>query len=410
MFRKEALIQTEDRLSGDIFVEAPVSWQILSYSIFGAVFVGFLFLFFATYSRVEIAAGTVVPDKGVAAILPTRSGTITSLFVSDGQDITAGAELAAVRAEEDTSGGLSAAQQIEAAIGRQDASLAAQMHEGRSASTAQLRQIAAQRSGLSAEIDQLESQIALQRSLIASAQSDYDGALKIFERGFLSRRDILTREETLLSRRQGVSQLIQALATKRAAFAEAEKSAVQIDAEARAQDASLAASRAEIAQQAASTAGLRSYVLRAPVAGRVTALTARAGQPANPQTPLMAIVPAESQLRAELAVPSSAIGFVRPGQEVRLAIDSFPYQRFGTIKGRVSTVASSTVSTQGPNGATVSAYPVVVTLDQSTVSAFGRAEPLVSGMSLTARIVIEKQSLLQWLFQPLFAVQRRHGG
>lgn len=65
-------------------------------------------------------------------------------------------------------------------------------------------------------------------------------------------------------------------------------------------------------------------MLRAPIAGRVTALTARVGQPPSPQSQLMAIAPIGAKLRAELAVPSAAISFVKPGQEVRLTIDAFP--------------------------------------------------------------------------------------
>ena len=34
-------------------------------------------------------------------------------------------------------------------------------------------------------------------------------------------------------------------------------------------------------------------------------------------------------------------------------------------------------------------------------------EELVPGMSLTARIVTENQSLIEWLFEPLFAVRNR---
>jgi membrane fusion protein len=48
-----------------------------------------------------------------------------------------------------------------------------------------------------------------------------------------------------------------------------------------------------------------------------------------------------------------------------------------------------------------------VKLDTEAVTAFGRSEPLVSGMTLSARIVTEKQSLLEWLFEPLYAVRRR---
>jgi membrane fusion protein len=321
--------------------------------------------------------------------------------------VPVGAELAAIKAEEEGASSKSPAALVEAAIVRQDASLAAQSDATQASAQAQASQLAAQRSGLIAEIAQLQSQITAQRALTASAQKDLDRARTVADRGFISGRDLQVREETLLSRQQGLAQLEQALAAKRAALAENERTAAQIAAQARAQTASLAATRAQVAQQAASTAGARSYVLRAPIAGRVTALTARVGQPVNSQMQLMAIVPAGAKLRAELAVPSAAIGFVKPGQEVRLAIDAFPYQRFGTVAGRVQTVAASAVSAPGPNGSTVSVYPVTIALDQAGIKAYGRIEPLVSGMTLTARIVTEKQSLLQWLFEPLFAVRNR---
>lgn len=407
MFRSESMSENRDRLSGDVVIAVPIAWQAIGYLLLFGVVTASAFLYFASYSRVETVLGMIIPDSGVSAIVPTRNGVIAALLVKEGQYVQTGAGLATVRAEEDSAAGLSPAALIEAAVGRQDASLAAQMTASAAAADAQMRQLAAQRSGFVAEVGQLQSQMALQRDLIASAQKDYDRARAVAERGFISLRDLQVREETLLSRQQGLSQLTQSLAAKESALSEAKRGGAQIAAQSQVQNASLAASRAEVAQQAASAAGLRSYVLRAPVAGRVTALTARVGQPASPGTPLMAIVPAGSVLRAELAVSGAAIGFVKPGQQVRLAIDAFPYQRFGTVTGKVLTVASSAVSAQGPNGSTVATYPVTVTLDQKQITAFGRQEALVSGMSLTARIITEKQSLLQWLFEPLFAVRRR---
>jgi membrane fusion protein len=366
-----------------------------------------MFLGFATYSRIETVTGTIAPATGVAAIVPGRSGVISGLSVQDGQIVAAGAELAAVRAEEDSATGVPPAAQIEAAMTRQDASLAAQIGATRAAAQAQLSQLVAQRSGLEAEIVQLQSQIVLQRDLVGSAQRDLDRVRPVSQRGFISARDLQLREETLLARQQGLSQLSQTLAVKRAAIVEAERNALQIASQSRAQSASLTASRAEVAQQAASAAGARSYVIRAPIAGYVTALTARVGQPANPQTPLMSIIPAESPLRAELTISSSAIGFVKVGQEVRLAIDAFPYQKFGTITGRILTVATSATPRVETVGGARPGYPVTVALNQAGIEAYGRREPLVSGMSLTARIVTEKQSLLTWLFEPVYAVWRR---
>lgn len=394
-------------MSGDVSVAVPVRWQSIGFLLTGGVAAGLLFLSVGSYSRVEIAIGSISPDAGVAVIIPTRAGVISALAVTEGQAVSPGSELATIRAEEEGATLQSPTALVQVVIARQDASLAAQTDASVASAQAQASQLVAQRSGLMGEIVQLQTQIGTQLALIASAQKDLDRARAVADRGFISGRDLQVREETLLSRQQGLAQLEQALAAKRAALAENERSAVQISAQARAQTASLAATRAQVAQQAASTAGQRSYVLRAPIAGRVTALTARVGQPASPQSQLMAIVPTGAKLRAELAVPSAAIGFVKPGQEVRLAIDAFPYQRFGTVTGTVQTVSASAVNAQGPNGTTVAVYPVTVALKQSAIRAYGRSEPLVSGMSLTARIVTEKQSLLQWLFEPLFAVRNR---
>lgn len=407
MFRTEVINRYRDRLTGDVAVAIPVSWSAISYLTFGGLLAAFLFLSLASYSRVETAFGTVTPDKGISTILPTRTGTVIEFAVSEGQRVEAGDLLAQIRTEEDSSGGQSSAEQVEQAIARQDASLASQIDAVNAAASAQQSQLAAQQLGLRSEIGQIQSQITIQQNLIETAQADLKRALQVAERGFISQRDLQVREETLLARQQGLSQLNQSLSAKRAALAESERSSAQMAAQARATGANLAAARAQVGQQAASTAGSRSYAIRAPLAGTVTALTARIGQPANPQVPLMTILPAGAELQAELAVPSSAIGFVEAGQEVSLAIDAFPYQRFGTVKGEVLTVAESALSQQDANGAVVAVYPVRVKLNADAVSAFGRSEPLVSGMTLSARIVTEKQSLLEWLFEPLYAVRRR---
>lgn len=407
MFRAEVAKFQKNRLSGDVAIAVPVSWQAIGYLFLGALAAGVTFLALATYSRVEVASGAIAPDRGVAPIVPTRAGVITELAVTDGQIVAAGAPLATIRSEEEGSAAQAPGAMVEAAIARQDANLALQANAAFAASQAQSSQLAAQRAGLVAELQHLRVQIDTQQRLTTAAETDLERAREVAKRGFVSGRDLQLREETLLSRQQGLAQLEQALAAKRAALTDSERAAEQVAAQARAQLASVEAARAQVAQQAASTAAARAYVLRAPVAGRVTALTARAGQPANPGAQLMVIVPDSARLTAQLAVPSAAIGFVKPGQEVRLALDAFPYERFGTIRGRVETVPASAVNAAGPNGSTIAVYPVVVELADSSVTAFGKQEALVPGMSLTARIITEKQSLLEWLFEPIFAVRQR---
>jgi membrane fusion protein len=232
LFRSEAILYRGDRLSGDVAIAVPLPWQSIGFLIFGGVSLGVLFLSLASYSRVETVTGIITPNTGVSNIVPTRAGLIASLAVRDGQNVLAGTALATIRAEEDGAAAQSPAALVQSAIDRQDASLAAQSDASLAAAQAQSAQLAAQRSGLVAEIAQLQSQITTQEALIASAQKDLDRARSIADRGFISGRDLQVREETLLARQQGLSQIEQALAAKRAALAENERSKGQIMAQA----------------------------------------------------------------------------------------------------------------------------------------------------------------------------------
>lgn len=260
---------------------------------------------------------------------------------------------------------------------------------------------------MTGEIAQISSQITIQEDLVKSADADLTLARTIAQRGFVSGNDIRRREELLAQRQQSLSQLRSTLAVKQAELIQTDRTGAQARAQSGGEVADITARRAQVAQQAATAAGSRSYVLRAPVGGRITALAARVGQPANAQTVLMTIVPSHSLLRAEIAVPTSAIGFVKPGQAVRLSIDAFPYQRFGTVGGKVLSVAASAITRAQPTGGVETIYPTVIVLDRQQMVAFGRTQPLIPGMTLTARIVTNEQSLLEWLFAPLYAIRGR---
>jgi membrane fusion protein len=228
----------------------------------------------------------------------------------------------------------------------------------------------------------------------------------IAAKGFLSRRDLDARDATLLGRRQQLAQLDQARSAKLATVADARRSIAQSEASAHAQAIAVQSQRTQLSQQMAQFDAAKGYALTSPVAGTVTALTARLGQPAVQGQQLMIVVPDGGRARVELYVPTSAAGFLKVGQDVRLAIDAFPYQQFGTVAARISNIATAAVLKQSENGNTP-VYLVTAELPRPWIRAFGQRQPLEPGMTLTARIVTRRQSLFEWLFEPLFAVSRR---
>lgn len=177
--------------------------------------------------------------------------------------------------------------------------------------------------------------------------------------------------------------------------------------------AQLQAQAAGLTQQRAQLEGRRGYELRAPKAGRITALQASLGQAVDPTKPLMTLTPEGGGLRAELYVPSRAIGFVAPGQRVRLLYDAFPYQKFGPAWGEVREVSATVLAPQEVTAAVPvqePVYRVTARLDAQTMRAFGAETPLQPGMALTADVILEERSFAEWLLEPLLALRARSGG
>jgi membrane fusion protein len=150
--------------------------------------------------------------------------------------------------------------------------------------------------------------------------------------------------------------------------------------------------------------GRSAYIVRAPVGGRISLLQASVGQAADPRRLELQIVPGDSELQAQLFIPVRAIGFVEVGQDVRILFDSFPYQRFGTYHGRITKVSQTVLlasDVQSPVELKEPAYAATVALDRPDVTANGKRIPLQPDMSLKADIILEKRTLVDWIFAPL---------
>ncbi|WP_187335191.1 HlyD family secretion protein [Novosphingopyxis iocasae] len=407
LFRSEVLDHRKESLHGDVNMVLPISWQMIGGLFFVALIAAILFLSLAGYSRIEVVTGTIEPRGGVAKILPTRPGILTNLAVQEGQVVSKGATLGLVRSEDRLANGGIGTQQVLNSLNQQERGLSLQQGQIDASAQAVQAQQLARITGLQAATAGLAEQIEVQRSLVDTARNELELARKIGERGFVSRRDIQQREEVYLGRKQRLTELRQSLSAQQSAISEARAAIRQSQADAGSQIAALTGQREQIEQQRTSAEVASAIALTAPVDGVVSALTGREGQAVGPQAAVMSIVPESSRLQAELIVPSSAIGFVRVGQQVRISLDAFPYQRFGTLPATITSIASTPIAFPTSEGGTIPGYLVIARLDESHVRAYGNEESLLAGMTLTARIVTERQSLIEWLFEPLFAVGRR---
>ena len=89
--------------------------------------------------------------------------------------------------------------------------------------------------------------------------------------------------------------------------------------------------------------------------------------------------------------------------------DAFPYQNFGTYGGRIVSISQTILTAPevgGPVATHEPAYKVTAQLDRPDIEAYGRRITLQPDMLLKADIILERRSLLQWLFGPLLSIRR----
>lgn len=229
--------------------------------------------------------------------------------------------------------------------------------------------------------------------------------MEIGTAGFISGRDLQARRDLLLSRRQQLAQLEQLRASKASALRTARRSAEQAAADRTSRFAELHSSQAELDQKLTGTQASRGYEIKAPVAGKVSGVTAVAGDYVSAGRSLLAIVPGNYALEAELSVPTASAGFLSAGQEVRITVDAFSQRRHGTLSGRVKEIGALPVSDDGHDHEDA-AYRVVVGIPPEAARRFAGGRGLKPGMAITGRIVTERESLFIWLFGRLLGNDR----
>jgi membrane fusion protein len=262
--------------------------------------------------------------------------------------------------------------------------------------------------GLEGEILQLEAQLKVQNERLDVIASELEAGRQLRAKGILTAPELRRRELMQLEQKQAVSAITQQISAKRNQLTEAEFNLAQLPTVMAQRVQSLRNDLAAVEQRLAETKGRQSYVLRAPVGGRVTTVQARVGQTADPQKLQLEIIPVGSELQAELYLPARAIGFVGSGQKVRLLYDAFPYQHFGSHSGRVVSI-SHTMLTSADSGGPIRlnepAYRIIAKLDQTHIEAFGKQVPLQPDMLLKADIILERRTLVEWVLNPLRSVR-----
>lgn len=408
LFRSEAIAFQQRGKMGEVVLLQPVPAKLLFWSLVAAFAIIAAYLALAQYARKETVIGYLAPTAGVAKVFVPRTGIITDVHVRESQIVEEGQPLLTVAIDQTAADGQNVDTVQLATLARQKAALREQIAMQEDRAVSERKRLEAQIAGAHDVIVFLEEQIAAQGERTRLAESLVDSIEGLRGKGYISEADYKRRRETFLESKQNLSALSQQLAGRRAELAQATASLEQLPTVIAEKVQALRNLVADGEQRIAEIEGRRAFVVRAPIAGRISTLQAAVGRGIDPRQSQLSILPQDSVLQAELFVPTRAIGFVRPGQQVRVLYDAFPYQHFGTYGGRVAGVARTMLSgadLQGPLSLQQPAYKVTVVLNRQDVTAYGDRVPLQPDMLLKADILLDRRSLLAWLLDPLLSAR-----
>ena len=410
LFRPEVLAAKRTSWLGGISLAQPVRlWVLTAFAAFVALAV-ILFLVFGTYTRRSRVVGQLVPVQGMATVLAPATGVVTRVDIPEGGRVQAGQTIAIISVPRATVAGGDTVAALQQRLARRADGL-------QSAQSAQQQLLDAQATGLTSqlatarrELAQINAEVATRQEQVRLANETLERLRQLRDDKYVSELQLKQQEATALAQVSEVQILQrQAIATRRL-IAQLQQATQELPGQRQASQAGFQRDLALLEQEQVELQARGELAIAAPVAGVIATQLFKPGQAVQAGQPLVSVLPGNGALEAELLVPSRAIGFIDPGDEVLLRYQAYPYQKFGHHQGRVARISRSTVSAGSPasptgNGPSEPYYRVNVALARQAITAYGQPEALKPGMVLDADVLGERRTLIEWVLEPLYSLQ-----
>lgn len=404
-------------------------WLIMMFAL-----IALLWAVFGHIDVVATAVGKIIPNDRTKVVQPMETAVVKAIHVRDGQEVKAGQvliELDATTATADTERLSNEAQDSRLEALRAQAVLAALANGlppklkpmagvGADRLLAEQSQASGQYQEYQARQLQLEAELGRRRAELQATQDevtkleqtapiarqraqDYQ---KLVKENFVSQHGYLEREQARIEQEQDLAASRSKVAELRAALMEAQRQRATLEAETRRQlldQLNLASQKAESLGQELIKAEQRSRLMRltAPVDGTVQQLAVTTvGGVVTPAQPLMVIVPKENVLEVEAMLPNKDIGFVNPGQDAEVKVETFPFTKYGTLHGKVTQVSSDAIQDEKRG----LIYSTRVKLARDTIQVENKMVRLSPGMAVTVEVKTGTRRVIEYFLSPLMQV------
>jgi multidrug efflux pump subunit AcrA (membrane-fusion protein) len=334
----------------------------------------------------------VVPEGGADPIQSPRLAVIREVRVGEGREVAAGDELF-VLSSEDVGDHDTQARTLEEDMTSRKRNL----KEAETTDAADLEIKDHEIAQADEELKFRETSVAVERDLVARYEklskvgvySETDLVLRQLELAG-AEKDLSiagrTRQQVVLQRQQMAAEQARQRSDQ---LAEIKKLEIRLDASKR---------QMEDTQQ-------NLISIRAPYDAVVISMSANnAGSVVQNGQELCQLARAHGKLKLRLLLAEEGMPRLSVGQRVRFFAEAFPYQRYGTITGRLSWISPSAVSSRDGQQ-----FVAVATLDRDAFQVGGLSAPLRVGMKGEARVVVGSRTLIEYALEPVRQLRENLG-
>lgn len=145
--------------------------------------------------------------------------------------------------------------------------------------------------------------------------------------------------------------------------------------------------------------------IRAPVAGTINRIhVTTVGGVISPGEPLVEIVPRDDSLRIEAHIRPGDIGFIYPGQRVKIKLTAYDFARYGGLDGVLDFIGADAVQLPEFDEPM---YPIQVSTDGALLDADDEPLSIIPGMIAEVDILGSTKTVLDYLIEPVVKVKQR---
>jgi membrane fusion protein len=396
-------------LWGDVLIISPPTTGIVSLIICTLLVVIGAYLYSGEYSLKVSGTGELVPLDGIAKVYSPKVGTVSAVFVKEGDAVKKGDKLFSIEVNRLNENGEAVDYALVEAAKNKLLLVAKNQENEKERHNVALERLDSNQSRNKKSLTQVVEQINLQKTIIADIQKIIEETDKLVEQGYFSRAEQSRQKIEQLNQVKQLAVLKRQKIELENEISRAKNDKDELSVTYRQARLQLEKEALSLEEQLLSLESARFTLFTAPRNGIVSGIQVVTGTTVNGRIPLLSIVPENQALYAHLYIPASAIGFVKKAQTVRLSFDAYDYRKFGTYNGKIESITDVLFKpSETPTSVKLneSSYRLIVKLDQQFIEAYGKSVPLKPNMYIKADVVLASRRLFEWFIDPFIRFQK----